>query len=60
MPHNAGLGFSQEGRARATLAALRSRLALSATVRRDGAWKLFPARYLVSGDLVKLSLGGVV
>ena len=36
---NAALGFFQEGRAQATLAALKSRLALNASVRRDGAWK---------------------
>jgi hypothetical protein len=36
---NAALGFFQEGRAQATLAALKSRLALTASVRRDGAWK---------------------
>ena len=33
---NAALGFFQEGRAQATLAALKSRLALNAPVRRDG------------------------
>jgi H+-transporting ATPase len=57
---NAALGFFQEGRAQATLAALKSRLALTASVRRDGAWKTVPAVELVPGDLVKLSLGGVV
>ncbi len=57
---NAALGFFQEGRAQATLAALKSRLALSATVRRDGAWKNIPAAELVPGDTVTLSLGGVV
>jgi H+-transporting ATPase len=57
---NAALGFFNEGRAQATLAALRSRLALTASVRRDGAWKNIPARGLVPGDTVKLSLGGVV
>jgi len=57
---NAALGFFQEGRAQATLAALKSRLALTASVRRDGAWKNIPARGLVPGDTVKLSLGGVV
>src|ERR1700688_2583830 len=31
-----------------------------ATVRRDGNWGSLPAAELVSGDLVKLSLGGVV
>ena len=57
---NAALGFFQEGRAQATLAALKSRLALTASVRRDGAWKIIPATDLVPGDTVKLSLGGVV
>jgi H+-transporting ATPase len=57
---NAALGFFQEGRAQATLAALKSRLALNASVRRDGSWKTVPATELVPGDSVKLSLGGVV
>ena len=57
---NAALGFFQEGRAQATLAALKSRLALTASVRRDGAWKNIPATELVPGDTVKLSVGGVV
>ncbi|HEY8820091.1 MAG TPA: HAD-IC family P-type ATPase [Dehalococcoidia bacterium] len=57
---NAALGFFQEGRAQATLAALKSRLALNASVRRDGVWKIVPAAELVPGDTVKLSLGAVV
>lgn len=57
---NAALGFFQEGRAQATLAALKSRLALNASVRRDGVWKIVPATELVPGDVVKLSLGAVV
>jgi H+-transporting ATPase len=57
---NAALGFFQEGRAQATLAALKSRLALNASVRRDGAWKTVLAAGLVPGDVVKLSLGAVV
>jgi len=57
---NAALGLFQESRAQATLAALRSRLALNASVRRDGAWKTIPAVELVPGDVVKLSLGAVV
>jgi len=57
---NAALGLFQESRARATLAALKSRLALNASVRRDGAWKTVPAAQLVPGDIVKLSLGSVV
>ena len=57
---NAALGFIQESRAQATLAALRSRLALNVSVRRDGVWKIVPAAALVPGDVVKLSLGGIV
>ena len=57
---NAALGFFQEGRAQATLAALKSRLALNASVHRDNAWTTVPAAGLVPGDIVKLSLGAVV
>src|SRR3984957_15494676 len=57
---NAALGFFQEGRAQATLDALKSRLALVASVRRDGQWTTVPASELVPGDVVKLSLGAVV
>jgi H+-transporting ATPase len=57
---NAALGLFQESRAQATLLALKSRLALNASVRRDGDWKTIPAAEVVPGDLLKLSLGGVV
>jgi H+-transporting ATPase len=57
---NAALAYLQESRAQATLTALKSRLALNASVERDGVWKTVPAAELVCGDLVKLSLGGVV
>ncbi len=57
---NAALAYFQEGRAQATLKALNSRLALNASVERDGVWKTVPAAELVRGDLLKLSLGGVV
>ena len=57
---NAALAYFQESRAQATLAALKSRLALNASVQRDGEWKTVPAAEVVCGDLVKLSLGGVV
>ena len=57
---NAVLGYVQASRAQATLAALKSRLALTASVRRDGAWAIGPATELVRGDIIKLSLGGVV
>jgi H+-transporting ATPase len=57
---NAALAYFQESHAQATLTALKSRLALNASVQRDGEWKIIPAAELVCGDLVKLSLGGVV
>ena len=57
---NAALGYFQESHAQATLAALKSRLATNASARRDGAWMNVPAAGLAPGDVVKLSLGGVV
>src|ERR1700720_1672628 len=57
---NAALGLFQESRAQATLTALKSRLALTASVQRDGVWKTVPATEVVPGDVVKLSLGAVV
>jgi len=57
---NAVLGLFQESRAQATLAALKSRLALNASVCRGGIWSAVAAADLVPGDVVKLSLGGVV
>ncbi len=56
---NAVLSFVQATRAEAALAALKSQLALSASVKRDGAWVVLPAREIVPGDLVKLSLGAI-
>ncbi|CCE03049.1 Divalent cation transporting (P-type) ATPase [Bradyrhizobium sp. STM 3809] len=57
---NAGLGLFHERRAKSTLAALKSRLALNASVLRDGNWITLPAAGLVPGDIAKLTLGGVV
>jgi len=57
---NVGLAFFQESRANATLALLKQRLSLSVRVRRDGAWAEAPAAELVPGDVVQVSLGGVV
>jgi H+-transporting ATPase len=57
---NAVIGLVQEGRAQRTLDALKSRLAMTASVRRNGDWVTLPATDLVPGDIVKLSLGGVV
>src|ERR1039458_2984317 len=47
---NALLGLFQESGAQATLAALKSKLALDASVLRDGKWKTIPAAELVTGD----------
>jgi H+-transporting ATPase len=57
---NAAIGFFHESRAQSTIAALKSRLALNASVLRDGAWTIRPAVELVPGDIVKLTLGTVV
>ena len=57
---NAVLAFVQDERAQTALVALKSRLALTASARRDGAWMSVPARDLVVGDVVKLSLGTIV
>ena len=57
---NAVLSFVQRGRAQAALDLLKSRLALTASVQRDGVWTLRPAAELVPGDVVKLSLGAIV
>jgi hypothetical protein len=54
------LRFFQESRIQATFDVLKSRLALNACVRRDGAWSMIPAAQLVPGDIIKLSLGMVV
>jgi H+-transporting ATPase len=57
---NAILGFIQEGRASAALAALKKRLAPTALIRRDGEWVKLPASELVPGDAVRLPLGALV
>ena len=57
---NVVLAIMQEGRANATLSLLRQRLAPRARVRRDGVWSDVAAAVLVPGDIVQLSLGGIV
>ena len=57
---NTGIALFHESRAQSTIAALKSRLALNASVLRDGVWSLLPATELVPGDIVELSLGTVV
>ncbi len=57
---NAGVGFWQEYKANNAIALLKARLALTARVLRDGQLKNIPARELVPGDLVIISLGNIV
>lgn len=54
---NAGLGFFQEHRAEAALAALKNMLAPTARVRRDGEVKQIEAVDLVPGDILLLEAG---
>ena len=57
---NVGLGVFQEARASAALDLLKRRLAPKARVRRDNKWADVPAADIVPGDVVQLSLGGIV
>ena len=57
---SAALGFVQEARSEGAVGALRARLALQATVIRDGAERDIPARELVRGDVVVLNAGDIV
>ncbi len=54
---NASLGFFQEYRAEAALAALKNMLAPTARVRRDGEVRLIEAGDLVPGDILLLEAG---
>jgi len=57
---NAAVGFWEEHQAGNAIAALKSKLALKARVRRDGAWTAIAARELVPGDRIRLRIGEVV
>lgn len=57
---NAGVGFWEEYQAGNAVAALKAKLALHARVKRDGAWSTIPARELVPGDFMRVSLGEIV
>lgn len=54
---NAVIGFVQENRAEASLAALREMLVLTVRVRRDGELRAVPAQELVPGDVVAVEAG---
>lgn len=57
---SAVIGGTQELRANAALDLLRSRLRVTARVRRDGSWQQLPARDLVPGDQVRVGVGDLV
>ncbi|MGN6136592.1 MAG: HAD-IC family P-type ATPase, partial [Aureliella sp.] len=57
---NAVLGFVQEGRAGAALAALKKQLSPTALARRDGQWVRLAAAEVVPGDTLRLALGALV
>ncbi|OIK27439.1 plasma-membrane proton-efflux P-type ATPase [Streptomyces malaysiense] len=57
---NAAVGFWQEHTAADAVAALKSQLALRATVCRDGGWRKVDAAGLVPGDVVRVRLGDIV
>jgi H+-transporting ATPase len=57
---NAVVGFWEEHQAGDAIAALRSRLAVKARVRRDGKWTDPNASGLVPGDVIRLRLGDIV
>ena len=54
---NATIGFVQENRAEASLAALRKMLSATARVKRDGGWQNVPTEDLVPGDVVLVEAG---
>lgn len=57
---SAVVGGVQERRAQRVLDLLRGRLSVSAHVRRDGTWRLVPARELVPGDQIHVGPGDLV
>jgi H+-transporting ATPase len=57
---SAVVGGVQELRAQKVLDLLRSRLRVSARVRRDGTWRLLPARELVPGDQIRVRPGDLI
>jgi H+-transporting ATPase len=57
---NAGVGFWEEFQAGNAIAALKAKLALHAQVKREGNWNTIPARELVPGDWMRVSIGEIV
>jgi H+-transporting ATPase len=57
---NSVVGFWEERQAGNAIAALKSKLAVKARVKRDGKWVTPAARELVPGDVIRLRLGDIV
>jgi H+-transporting ATPase len=57
---NAVVGFWEEHQAGNAIAALKAKLAIKASVKRDGNWTTREARELVPGDVIRLRLGDIV
>ena len=57
---NAIVGFWEEHQAGNAIAALKAKLAISASVKRGGRWVTVAARTLVPGDVIRLHLGDIV
>ena len=57
---NAVVGYREEHQAGNVIAALKEKLAVQATVRRDGKWTLLQARELVPGDVIRLRIGSII
>ncbi len=57
---NATVGFWEEHSAGRAIDALKAQLAITARVRRDGAWGAPDARELVPGDVIRMRLGDIV
>ena len=57
---NAAIGFMEERKADRSVGALKSMLASTTRVLRDGKWETLQARLLVPGDVIRIRLGDVV
>ena len=57
---NASIGFTEEVKAGNAVEALKSKLAATTNVLRDGQWHELPAAMLVPGDLIGIKLGDAI
>ncbi len=57
---NAIVGFIEEHSAENVIEILKKKMALVATVFRDGKWKKIDAKYVVPNDIIKIKIGNIV